>query len=66
MPQYTGYELEYLTKIAKIAYEAYCETTEWKSAISGTILPPFENTPKLVQTPWIAAAEAVLDQAWNH
>jgi hypothetical protein len=64
--EYTGAELEYLTRMAKIAYEAYCETTGWKSAISGADLPPFEKTPQAVQTGWIAAAKAVLDQAWEH
>jgi hypothetical protein len=46
-------------KLARIAYEAYCETTDWKSAITGADLPPFDETSKAVQHGWIAAAVAV-------
>lgn len=47
------------SKLGRIAYEAYCETTNWKSAISGANLPPFYKTPESVQVGWIAAAQAV-------
>lgn len=45
--------------LGRIAYEAYCETTNWKSAIPGADLPQFYHTPLIVQTGWIAAAQAV-------
>lgn len=48
-------------ELGKIAYEAYCETTGWKSAVTGADLPPFEKTPEAVQKGWIAAAKAVKD-----
>jgi hypothetical protein len=45
--------------MAKAAYEAYCDTTKWKSAITGAALPPFVDTPEAVQVGWMAAAQAV-------
>lgn len=48
--------------LGKIAYEAYCATTGWKSAITGADLPPFETTPETVQRGWDAAAKAVVAQ----
>jgi hypothetical protein len=50
-----------VVKFGEIAYNAYCETTGWKSAITGEDLPPFNETPEAVQTGWIAAAIAVRD-----
>jgi hypothetical protein len=47
------------SKFGKMAYEAYCETTNWKSAVTGANLPPFYQTPQAVQEGWIAAAQAV-------
>jgi hypothetical protein len=46
-------------KLGKIAYDAYCGTTGFKSAITGDPLPPFHLTPEAVQSGWIAAAGAV-------
>ncbi len=45
--------------LGQIAYEAYCATTEWKSAISGAPLPPWEMQKEPVMAAWEAAAEAV-------
>lgn len=45
--------------LGRIAYEAYCNTTNWKSAVTGADLPPFYETPATVQIGWIAAAQAV-------
>ena len=45
--------------LGRTAYEAYCETTGWKSAVTGADLPKFYDTPKAVQVGWIAAAQAV-------
>ena len=50
------------TYLGRIAYEAYCATTGWKSAITGTDLPQFRDTPAAVQTGWIAAAQAVIKE----
>ena len=47
--------------LGRVAYEAYCETTGWKSAITGADLPPFDKTPEAVQNGWIAAAQAVIE-----
>lgn len=45
--------------LGRIAYEAYCEVTGWKSAITDVDLPRFNETPEVVQRAWIAAAAAV-------
>lgn len=46
-------------ELGRIAYEAYCETTDWKSAVTGAALPQFFDTPEKVQNGWAAAAAAV-------
>ena len=43
----------------RIAYEAYCETTEWKSAVTGAPLPQFDDQKEPIQLAWINAARAV-------
>ena len=45
--------------LGRTAYEAYCVATGGKSAITGDTLPEFGATPELVQTAWIAAAQAI-------
>ena len=45
--------------LGRLAYEAYCGTTGWKSAVTGEDLPAFYETPKAVQNGWVAAAQAV-------
>lgn len=45
--------------LAKIAYDAYCADTNWKSAISGADLPPFSGLTDPVVQAWIASARAV-------
>jgi len=47
--------------LGRIAYEAYCETTNWKSAVTGADLPGFYSTSEAVRTGWIASAKAVID-----
>lgn len=49
-------------KLGRLAYEAYCATTDWKSAVTGADLPPFGKTPETVQRGWIAAAQAVVEE----
>lgn len=45
--------------LGKLAYNAYCKSTNWKSAVSGDQLPMFFNCPATVQTGWIEAAKAL-------
>jgi len=45
--------------LGRIAYEAYCATTGWKSAITNAALPKFDDCQELVKKGWIAAAKAV-------
>ena len=45
--------------LGRLAYEAYCGTTGWKSAVTGASLPAFYKTPEAVQAGWIAASRAV-------
>lgn len=46
-------------RLGRIAYDAYCESTGWKSAVSGADLPQFDDTTHTIQTGWILAAQAV-------
>jgi hypothetical protein len=46
-------------RLAEVAYNAYCETTGWKSAITGAYLPPFDKVPDKVRDGWVASALAV-------
>ncbi len=45
----------------QIAYEAYCDATNWKSAITGETLPDWECQLLRVKMAWEAAAKAVLE-----
>lgn len=47
--------------LAKLAYNAYCYTTDWKSAVTGAPLPQFDQTSPAVKLAWSAAAKAVSD-----
>ena len=46
-------------ELGRIAYEAYCEETNWKSAVTGAALPTFHETSEAVQKGWVAVAVAV-------
>jgi hypothetical protein len=46
--------------LGRIAYEAYCDTTNWKSVVTGAALPIFDETPQAMKTAWITAAQAVV------
>ena len=46
-------------RLGRLAYEAYCGVTGWRSAITGADLPAFYDTPDKVQEAWIAAAKAI-------
>jgi len=54
-------ELEYIERLAMVAYHAYCESTDWKSAVTGSNLPLFDNTTNAIKVAWMAAAKAVSD-----
>lgn len=48
--------------LGRLAYEAYCGTTGWKSAVTGANLPAFYKTPEAVQAGWIAASQVVVKE----
>lgn len=43
---------------AKALYDAYCERTGYRSAVTGDPLPTFEKLPEAVRDAWGAAAHA--------
>ncbi len=45
--------------IGQIAYNAYCKSTNNKSLISGTELPPFYSLDPKIKSAWREAALAV-------
>ena len=45
----------------EIAYNAYCNTTGWKSLVSGAQLPEFYLLKEEIQAAWQSAAQAVID-----
>lgn len=47
--------------LGQVAYEAYAESTGWKSAISGAPLPTWDAQADVIKTAWEAAANAVAD-----
>lgn len=47
--------------IAQSLYEAYANHTDWKSAVTGSPLPPWEKLQDEVQAAWEAVAEVVRD-----
>lgn len=44
--------------LGQIAYEAYCATTDWKSAISGAPLPQWDAQSGLIKSAWENAGAA--------
>lgn len=47
----------------QILYEAYCESTGWKSAVTGAQLPPYSKCSPVVVAGWRAAADAAIEWA---
>lgn len=45
----------------QIAYEGYCQHTDWKSLVSGAPLPPWDNLPDAIKAAWQTAANAAID-----
>lgn len=48
--------------IGKIAYDAYCEATGWKSLVSGADLPQWNEVRPEIQAAWRAAGNAVMNR----
>ena len=48
--------------LAKIAYEAYGESTGWRN-YQGLPMPAWDDLPEPIRRAWDAAAQAVLDAA---
>lgn len=46
----------------QLAYEAYCETTGWKSLISGHPLPQWSNVQVEIKDAWENAGNAVVGE----
>lgn len=53
-------ERSWTYELARKAYEAYCGSTGWKSAVTGADLPPFDNCPKAVKDGWVAVAKEMI------
>ena len=47
--------------IGKIAYDAYCESSDGKSLISGEALPNWFALPEEIKNAWTAASAAVVN-----
>lgn len=47
----------------QILYEAYCESTGWKSAVTGSPLPHYHQCPPAVVLGWQAVADAAIEWA---
>ncbi len=48
-------------KYAKLAYEAYCKSRDWKS-VRGEPLPHFDAQSPELQDAWWSAADAVREE----
>lgn len=51
--------------LAKVAYDAYCQSRNWKS-VRGEPLPQFDQQHIELQTAWMAAAAAVMEADTDH
>lgn len=47
--------------LGQIAYEAYCNHTDWKSLVSGAQLPEWDKLDPKIQDAWNVAATVVVD-----
>lgn len=45
--------------LARVAYEAYCDSVGWKSAVTGQELPIYEELPDIIKAGWASAAYTV-------
>lgn len=46
-------------RLAKIAYEAYADSTGWRSLATGDNLPAWKSLPGPIQAAWLGVAMAV-------
>ena len=46
----------------QVAYEAYCASTGWKSAVSGAQLPAWGDQSEAIRDAWEAAGRAVAEE----
>ena len=51
-------------RLGEIAYNAYCETRDWKS-VRGEPLPHWKQQSEDLRNSWIKAAEAVAKELAN-
>jgi hypothetical protein len=61
MQQHTGH----WDALAKAAYAAYAQVTEWKN-YQGYQMPQYENLSEKIQQAWIAACKEVVRVSKNH
>lgn len=52
-----------LKDAARIAYEGYCEQTDWKSLVTGAQLPPWDELKAPMKAAWEASAAASIKYA---
>ena len=50
---------EHLDTIGRIAYEGYCEHTDWKSLATGQSLPQWEGLKPEIRQAWMASSVAL-------
>lgn len=48
-----------MTKLGKVAYEAYCQQTGWKSLATGQDLPKWVDLRAEIKEAWDISAHAV-------
>jgi hypothetical protein len=46
--------------LGRAAYTAYCQTTGGRSAVTGDVLPAWEDQSPIIREAWRAAADAVV------
>lgn len=47
--------------LGQVAYDAYCEKSNWKSLATGADLPQYADTKPEIRDAWEASASAVSD-----
>lgn len=52
-------------QLARVAFNAYSETTNWTN-VAGKPIPPWEELGEAVQTAWCNAVAAALDSVTEH
>lgn len=54
-----------MNTLGQVAYEAYCDSTGWKSAVSGAQLPAWDDQADKIKAAWEAAGDAIAEQVRN-